>query len=207
MATAVRHDAAMRQLLRDNLGLCASTAAIVLAASRIFAFAGHDVETALVVVRYAGALNVGLASLLSLLSSLVGAALLYGAVYMVRRPALRARTVPQLAAGLVLGYGVLAVPWPVLMFYAVIVVVTGWPSSPGDSSDTRGTRAAAVIRRRVAVPAIGFAAAGMLVGGGGNVLPSERVESTRARPPSDTCLKSRRMRCCCCERRIVRRCA
>jgi hypothetical protein len=175
----------MHAFLRDNAGLCVSAAALVAAASRIFAFAGYDPDTAVLVVREAGAISVGLTALIQLLPSLFCTGLLYGAVFLTRRPSLRTSRAVLLASGLVAGYCVFAAPWTVLLFYIVVTVVMAFPTreEPSSSADAgRLDRFNAFMRTRIALPAVGFAAAGLLVGGGAGILPSERVTTEHDGP-------------------------
>lgn len=170
----------MRELLKQNAGSVLAGVLLLLTASRIYAFSGYNLSSALGVMREAGTLNVGLAALLNVLPSIFATTLLYGAVYWSRHPQIWTRPAPLVFLGLVLGFCFYAVPWTLLVGYAAVALLFMLPTTTEAETGTgaassRLERATGFIRDRVALPAIGFSVAAILVGTSGSPLPLETM--------------------------------
>src|SRR5690349_19722071 len=111
----------MKDVVREHLSLCVSAFVLLLTTSRIFAFSGYNLDTALLVIRERGAGDVALVGLLELLPSLFCTALLYGTLYIVRRND-RANGFHLAALGLVVGYCYFIAPWTLAAVYAALTL-------------------------------------------------------------------------------------
>lgn len=164
----------MSDWVKQNAGTCISAVALLFVASRLFAFSGHDFNTAVIVVRESGVIDVGLTALLQLLPGLVGVTLVYGALFMFRGKVDASKPLTLLLAGVVVGYCVYAVPWTLLLACVVLAVVGVPGSGSGEEDQTGSLGRVADFIRKAGLPVIGFAAASLIVGSS-RLLPVEQV--------------------------------
>lgn len=172
----------MTDFVKANLGLCFSAFVLFLTASKLYAFSGYNLDTAVTVLREAGGFDVGLGVLVGLLPSIFGLALLYGTIFLARRRALVRQHRIQVLAGFVVGYCLLAVSWPLATFYAVVAVICA-PTLHDKATDGDARLDAAAgafnsfFQRWVAMPIIGVGAAAALLSST-HILPTERVTTS-----------------------------